>query len=409
MELDLKWRRKRSGRRLRPPFIAAPPANREGCWAVTWRGVRRAPCREELEASEGRSGAGCRGARGRQWERLREAKVAGAEGNNGGGTCESRGGTSIAGPWVRSEVALGGRAEMTGDPDEQGRRADDPEQRRRGATVPLASRAFCVARPVRLTPFLRLRPPVRSCGGCCHRPAAPVKGRRAPSRLAQAATRQPAGRTRVSSSRRLEPAEQKADARRPLRPGGGGSAAGSLRPGSARPPGQAEAVAEGGAFPVTEDVRKRTRWAGKGPVREKAGSLTSPARHARGSVRTCPGPLAPAPPGCAGLAPALRVPSSGVRLFVPAHARPILTDRVRGSPAANRRARLAFPAPSESGAPPLGLPTWSGPGPLSCTARQLFGRCTLGGFLCNCGFLKPACLPRLWPLAVASAVVVTGP
>lgn len=96
MELDLKWRRKRSGRRLRPPFIAAPPANREGCWAVTWRWARRAPCRAELGASEGRSGASCLGARGRQWERLREAKVAGAEGNNGGGTWESRGGTSIA-------------------------------------------------------------------------------------------------------------------------------------------------------------------------------------------------------------------------------------------------------------------------------------------------------------------------
>lgn len=110
MELDLKWRRKRSGRRLRPPFIAAPPANREGCWAVTWRWVRRAPCREELEASEGRRGASCRGARGRQWERLREAKVAGAEGNNGGGTWESRGGTSIAGlrdilfPYIKENV-----------------------------------------------------------------------------------------------------------------------------------------------------------------------------------------------------------------------------------------------------------------------------------------------------------------
>lgn len=105
MELDLKWRRKRSGRRLRPPFIAAPPANREGCCAVTWRWARRAPCRAALAASEGRSGASCRGARGRQWERLREAKVAGAEGNNGGGTWESRGGTSIAALPLRSEVA----------------------------------------------------------------------------------------------------------------------------------------------------------------------------------------------------------------------------------------------------------------------------------------------------------------
>lgn len=57
----------------------------------------------------------------------------------------------------------------------------------------------------------------------------------------------------------------------------------------------------------------------------------------------------------------LRAPGLGVRFFVPAHARPILTDGVRGSPAANRRARLASSAPSGLGAPPLRLPTWSGP------------------------------------------------
>lgn len=159
MELDLKWRRKRSGRRLRPPFIAAPPANREGCWAVTWRWVRRAPCREELEASEGRRGASCRGARGRQWERLREAKVAGAEGNNGGGTWESRGGTSIAGLRVRSKVAPGGWAEITGKSVQQDRRAGNPERRCRRATVPLALRAVCVRRPVRLSPLLRPQSP----------------------------------------------------------------------------------------------------------------------------------------------------------------------------------------------------------------------------------------------------------
>lgn len=136
MELDLKWRRKRSGRRLRPPFIAAPPANREGCWAVTWRWARRAPCRAELGASEGRSGASCRGARGRQWERLREAKVAGAEGNNGGGTWESRGGTSIAGLLLRSEVAgEGTRAWEERDASEEKQRrgekswGQNPEQR----------------------------------------------------------------------------------------------------------------------------------------------------------------------------------------------------------------------------------------------------------------------------------------
>lgn len=57
----------------------------------------------------------------------------------------------------------------------------------------------------------------------------------------------------------------------------------------------------------------------------------------------------------------LRAPGLGVRFFVPAHARPILTDGVRGSPATNRRARLASSAPSDPGAPPLRLPTWSGP------------------------------------------------
>lgn len=149
MEPDLKWRRKRSGRRLRPPFIAAPPANREGCWAVTWRGVRRAPCREALEASDGRSGASCRGARGRQWERLREARVAGAEGNNGGGcgcTWESRGGTSIAVLRARSEVALGVGLREQEKSDAQGRSAGNPgRRRRRRATVPPAWGAFCVA------------------------------------------------------------------------------------------------------------------------------------------------------------------------------------------------------------------------------------------------------------------------
>ena len=147
MELDLKWRRKRSGRRLRPPFIAAPPANREGCWAVTWRWARRAPCRAELGASEGRSGASGRDARGRQWERLREAKVAGAEGNNGGGTWESRGGTSIAALPLRSEVA--GDGTRAWEERHASKRNNDgaisPGVRiPSNATVPLALRAFCL-------------------------------------------------------------------------------------------------------------------------------------------------------------------------------------------------------------------------------------------------------------------------
>ena len=191
MELDLKWRRKRSGRRLRPPFIAAPPANREGCWAVTWRWARRVPCRAELGASEGRSGASCRGALGRQWERLREAKVAGAEGNNGGGTWESRGGTSIAALPLRSEVAGEGTGAWEKSVRREKRRgekswAKNPEQRH----SPSCLESLCLWRPVQPTPskepstppFSALGPPVRSC---CYRlapgPRCSGKRRTAPS------------------------------------------------------------------------------------------------------------------------------------------------------------------------------------------------------------------------------------
>lgn len=249
MELDLKWRRKRSGRRLRPPFIAAPPANREGCWAVTWRWVLRAPCREELEASEGRRGASCRGARGRQWERLREAKVAGAEGNNGGGTWESRGGTSIAGLRVRSKVAPGGRAEITGKSVQQDRRAGNPERRCRRATVPLALRAVCVRRPVRLSPLLRPQSPSAEL----LRRLLQQKGGVHPAPLAEAAALPPARRTRVLSSRRPESAEQKSGCAMTASVlawaalAQGASAAGSPQPGSVRSPRLAEAAAEGGA------------------------------------------------------------------------------------------------------------------------------------------------------------------
>lgn len=298
MELDLKWRRKRSGRRLRPPFIAAPPANREGCWAVTWRWVRRAPCREELEASEGRSGASCRGARGRQWERLREARVAGAEGNNGGGTWESRGGTSIAVLRVRSDVAPGGRAERTGESVVQDRWAGNPERRRRRATVPLALRAACVARPVRLSPLQHPQSPSAELLLLRRRLLLRQKGGVHPARLAEAAARAPgrphalpahacfvlapAGSSRAESGVR--------DDR--LRPGGGGfsavgsgaSAAGAPQPGSVRSPGLAEAAAEGGACSDDWRCAKAHAVGGEG-VRRRArqGALTSRARHSRDS------------------------------------------------------------------------------------------------------------------------------
>lgn len=200
MEPGLKWRRKRSGRRLRPPFIAAPPANREGCWAVTWRGVRRAPCRAALEASEGRSGASCRGARGRQWERLREARVAGAEGNNGGGggAWESRGGTSIAGRRGRREVAPGGRAQEWSRSNPTSRRSRGRGVAGRGHGPAWPGSSLLVSRvPVRPTRVLRpqsvpqggdagtARPPARPAGwlaGCSG-----PKGGVHPARLAEEA------------------------------------------------------------------------------------------------------------------------------------------------------------------------------------------------------------------------------
>lgn len=140
---------------------------------------------------------------------------------------------------------------------------------------------------------------------------------------------------------------------------------------------------------MIEAVPKRTRWAGKGSGAGHGKGHSRPGRATQGTpVCTCPGPPARAPPGRGELAPALQAPGSGVRFFVPAHARPILTDGVRGSPAANRRARLASSAPSDSGVPPLRRPTWSGPAPLSL----LFGCSTLGGFLCSCWSAQSACL-----------------
>lgn len=51
-----------------------------------------------------------------------------------------------------------------------------------------------------------------------------------------------------------------------------------------------------------------------------------------------------------------RAPGSGIRFFVPAHARPTLTDGVRGFPAANGRARLVFPAHRIRGPRPSDCP-----------------------------------------------------
>ena len=71
--------------------------------------------------------------------------------------------------------------------------------------------------------------------------------------------------------------------------------------------------------------------------RRGQGALTSPARHSRGSRLHVPR-ASPARSTSLRRARA-RAPGSRVRFFVPAHARPILTDRVRGPLAANRRRR----------------------------------------------------------------------
>lgn len=121
------------------------------------------------------------------------------------------------------------------------------------------------------------------------------------------------------------------------------------------------------------------------------------------SARAPAVPLAPAPPGCGGFAPALRAPGSGVRFFVPAHARPILTDRVRGLPVANRCARPAFPAPwGPRSTAPLSVHVVQ-----ACAAGRLFGVQHLGACSAIAGpRSRPVCvlassrssLPALRPL-----------
>ena len=97
-----------------------------------------------------------------------------------------------------------------------------------------------------------------------------------------------------------------------------------------------------------------------GRCRRGQGALTSPARHSRGSRLHVPR-ASPARSTSLRRARA-RAPGSRVRLFVPAHARPILTDRVRGPLAANRHRRQGLsPPPRGPGGPPHSLPTWSRP------------------------------------------------
>lgn len=95
-----------------------------------------------------------------------------------------------------------------------------------------------------------------------------------------------------------------------------------------------------------------------------------------------------------------QAPGSGIRFFVPAHARPILTDGVRGSPAANGRALLASPAPSNPGPRPSGCPRGLGLRRSPALPVQYPGRLPL--------HLR-VCAAELWLLVVASFSIVAGP
>lgn len=121
---------------------------------------------------------------------------------------------------------------------------------------------------------------------------------------------------------------------------------------------------------MTEDVPKRTRWAGKGSGAGEGKGHSRPGRATQGTpVCTRPGPPARAPPGYGGPAPALGVPGSGLGYS-------LLCSRPREAYFDGWRSRLSggqwarapgFPRPSNPGAPPLRLPTWSGPAPLACS------------------------------------------
>lgn len=111
-------------------------------------------------------------------------------------------------------------------------------------------------------------------------------------------------------------------------------------------------------------MQKRRQWAGRGLGAVEGKGHSHPRRATRGApVCTCPGPLPLAQPVCGERARA-RGPGSRVRFFVPAHARPILTDRVRGPLAANRHRRIYLPPPLRNPARtapfpcPRGLVLW---------------------------------------------------
>lgn len=145
-------------------------------------------------------------------------------------------------------------------------------------------------------PSCALSPPVRSRGdgGGCDRPAAPGKRRRAPEAAARSPALPPGARVFCPRAR---------PAMNPL--GGGGCSAvavgrcrlrgsrlqGRRSPGPSGLPGWLWPRRRAGPARMTEAVPERTRWAGKGSgAGEGKGTLTSPARHSRGSRLHVPRP-----------------------------------------------------------------------------------------------------------------------
>lgn len=126
---------------------------------------------------------------------------------------------------------------------------------------------------------------------------------------------------------------------------------------------------------ITVNMQKRKHWAGRGLGVVGGKGHSHPRRATRGApVCTCPGPLPLAQPVCGERAPA-RAPGSCVRFFVPAHARPILTDRVRGPLAANHcRSFYLLPpprSPARAAPFPAHVVSASSPGQLLSSGRSL--------------------------------------
>lgn len=114
------------------------------------------------------------------------------------------------------------------------------------------------------------------------------------------------------------------------------------------------------------------QWAGRGLGVVEGKGHSHPRRATRGApVCTCPGPLPLAQPVCGE-----RALVSRVGFFVPAHARPILTDRVRPSDGQSASASLPLPAPSCPGRASPFLAHVVSPPPLGSSVFQI--PCTAG-------------------------------